>query len=470
MSDLLIQAMTAKQSGDNTLAKQLLSQAIIQNPRDEGAWMLMSEVLDDIKLRRNCLEKVLAINPNNAAANIALTRLNTSPLGPVIRGERNKPLDTPKTEKTPPFTPPFTWNGEPEQYLALGDLTFPDLTDEHGEQLPETAPTFDWASESDEPDKTINKIFDAVSKPELASLPPTETEPDWLDSLRVEQTGSITDEPETKDPWLDVLVGSEAEAPQEQLPENPDESQEQQPENPDDFSVSAEPQLGLEAFTSADQPAYVPTESGSVMYDNPNAPADRMVILSHTSIIYANPAPSDIPRIVGLFNDNKMVRDLLGENAGVIKLESIHRITINPKRANLSIDYLQNDKETTHELIFLSPTVRDEALTALRFRLGFDFKKTIQTFSLGDKIFSPLLVIFFVAAITWGLIGGVPLLITVPGFQSGTLQTILSSIQQWVSANGAIYLISLAGLIGLVCLLWLVNNLRKPSNLVILER
>src|SRR5512137_2701770 len=127
MADLLIQAMSAKQNGDITLAKQLLSQAIIQDPRNEGAWMLMSELVDDVKLRRNCLERVLAINPENAAANIALTRLNTSPLGPVIRGERNKPLDAPKIEKTPPFTPPFTWSGDQEQYLALGDLTFPDL-------------------------------------------------------------------------------------------------------------------------------------------------------------------------------------------------------------------------------------------------------------------------------------------------------------------------------------------------------
>jgi len=460
MSDLLIQAMTAKQSGDITLAKQLLSQAIIQDPHNEGAWMLMSEVVEDVKMRRNCLEKVLAINPDNAAANLALTRLNTSPLGPVVRGERSKPLDQPKIEKTPPFTPPFTWNGEPEQYLALGDLTFPDLTGENADQLPEISPTFDWATDSDEPEKTIEKLFEAVSKPELASEPPPEKEPNWLDNLRDEQAGSITgDELETKDAWREELVASEVEQPQEQ-----------EPENPDDFSVNAEPQLGMEAFASTDRTTGASTEPVSLLWDNPKASVDRMVIMSHKSIIYANPIASDVPHIMGLFNEKKMVRDLLGEDAGVIKMESIQRVTINPKRANLRIDYQHNDKETSHELNFSSPQVRDEALTALRFRLGSAYKQINRTYSLGDKIFSPLLVLILVAILVWGLIGGVPLLNTIPSFQSGTIQTILSGLQQWVTSIGAFYLILLAGLIGLVCVLWLVNNLKKPSNLVIFER
>lgn len=460
MSDLLIQAMTAKQSGDFTLAKQLLSQAIIQDPRNEGAWMLMSEVVEDIKLRRNCLERVLAINPDNPAANIALTKLNTSPLGPVIRGERNKPLELPKIEKTPPFTPPFTWNSEQEQYLALGDLTFPDLTDEYGDPLPETPPTFDWATDSDEPDKTIQKIFDAVSNPELASEPPSDTDLNWLDNLREEQTGSITgDEPETEDKWVNELVESEAE-----------ELQGQQPESPDDFSVSAEPEWGLEAFATTEQPTNASAEPNSLLWDNPKANMDRLVILSHKSIIYANPTPSDIPHIMGLFNEKKMMRDLLGEDAGVIKLESIQRVTIIPKCANLRIDYMQNEKAITHEFTFSSPQVRDEALTALRFRLGSGFTQSIQSYSMEDKILSPVLILILVAALVWGLIGGVPLLNAVPIFQSGTPQVILSSLQQFINGIGAFILILLAGLIGLVCLIWMVKNLRKPSTTVILER
>ena len=460
MSDLLIQAMTAKQSGDIAQAKQLLSQAIIQDPHNEGAWMLMSELVDDIKLRRNCLERVLAINPDNAAANIALTRLNTSPLGPVIRGERNKPLDSPKIEKTPPFTPPFTWSGDQEQYLALGDLTFPDLTDENKDQPPETAPTFDWATDSDEPDKTINKLFDAVSNPELASQPPQATDLGWLENLREEHTENKTSADQgTEEKKLDEQVEPEAE-----------ETQEQQPVNMEDFSVSAEPEWGVDAFASSEQPSNVSTETASLLWDNPKVDKDRLVILSHKSIIYANPIASDIPHLMGLFKENKMVRDLLGANAGAIKLESIQRITINPKLANIRIEYQQNDKASAHQLTFSSPKVLDEVMIALQFRLGSEFKQTTHSYSLGDIILSPLLVLILVAALVWGLISGVPLLNASQIFPAGTLQNILSGLQQWITTTGALYLILLAGLIGLVCVLWLVNNLRKPSNLVILER
>src|SRR4030066_482097 len=127
MTDLLQEALIAKERGDITLAKQIISQALIQQPGNEAAWRLMSDVVEDVKLRRNCLERVLSINPNNTAASTALSKLNTSPLSPVVRGERDKPFNPPRLEKTPPFTPPFTWEGEQKQLLALGDLTYPDV-------------------------------------------------------------------------------------------------------------------------------------------------------------------------------------------------------------------------------------------------------------------------------------------------------------------------------------------------------
>src|SRR4030067_2193520 len=111
MTDLLQEALIAKERGDIVLAKQLISQTLIQQPRNEAAWMLMSDVVEDVKLRRNCLERVLFINPNNNAASTALSKLHTSPLSPIARGERDKPLNPPQLEKVPPFTPPFPWEG-----------------------------------------------------------------------------------------------------------------------------------------------------------------------------------------------------------------------------------------------------------------------------------------------------------------------------------------------------------------------
>src|SRR4030043_1841047 len=210
MSDLLQDALSAMKKGDITLAKQLLSQALIQDPNNETAWMLMSEVVEDVRLRRNCLERVLAINPNNTVASTALTKLNTSPLSPVTRGERDKPLNLPKLDKIPPFTPPFTWGSDQEQYLALGDLTYPDLPEEQSAQPIDTTPTFDWAHDSDEPDKTIDTLFYAVSNPELTSQPLPDTDLSWLDD---NPTDALTDTaPEVQGDggvWWEELVSTE---------------------------------------------------------------------------------------------------------------------------------------------------------------------------------------------------------------------------------------------------------------------
>lgn len=489
MSDLLIQAMSAKQRGDLDRAKQLLSQAIVQNPHDEGAWMLMADVVDDVKLRRNCLERVLAINPANEAANIALTKLNTSPLGPVVRGEREKPIDTPKYDKTPPFTPPFTWSGEPEQFLALGDLTFPEIPqDEEETQQPETLPTFDWANDSEEPDKTIEKIFDAVSKPEMASEPPPAAEKNWLDDLRPKDESEPVEEAQqaTEDPWLMELVGSEAEeiqtpkvspTVQDIEAEGPAEEPEPWEETPraaqtnlDDFSVSSEPEWGLAAFTTDEQTASSIGEPDSLLWDNPQAKTDRLVILSHRSLIFAHPAESDIPHIFGLFKENKMIRDLLGDEARMIKLETINQVSADPKKTNLIIDFTLEEKPATHELFFSSMQVRDEVMNALRFRLGAGYKLTHHTVSMEDKILSPLAIFFLVAIIAAALLGGVPLLSSQPGFDQGTPQAILAAVQGAIDAVGQITIIIIAAVICVVCILWLVRNLRKPSDLMILKR
>lgn len=463
MSDLITLAMNAKQGGDITLAKQLLSQALIQEPNNEAAWMLMSDVVGDIRLRRNCLERVLSINPGNEEASIALTRLNTSPLSPVTRGERDKPFDATKFNKIPPFTPPFTWNGDEEQYLALGELTYPELPAEQPDQTIETEPTFDWANESEEPDKTIQKIFDAVSNPEQASQPLPDTD---LSSLK-ETNPEGQDEPtfiseEVKEAmWLNVLVGEDEQPPQELQPE---------PVLTEDYSVSADPQLGLDAFAAPDQPIES-LSSDYLLWDNPKAKTDRLVILSNKSIIHANPKETDIPHILGLFAENKMLRDLLGEDAGVIKLESIQRLVANPKDAKLTIDYLNKDEyKATHQLEFSESKVRDEAVTALSLRLGTRFTEITQQISMADKIVPPVVVLSFIAFLIWGILAGLPMLSGLPDSQLGILQSIISALESFVSFVGQSRLLLVLGIGGVLAVIWLVLNLRKPSTLVYLQR
>ena len=461
MSDLLQEALRAKQSGDIGLAKQLLSQALIQNPSDEAAWMMMSDVVEDVKLRRNCLERVLSINPDNTAASTALTKLNTSPLSPVVRGERDKPFNPPRLEKTPPFTPPFTWEGEQKQFLALGDLTYPDLPGDQPVTPAETTPTFDWANESAEPDKAIHKIFDAISNPEQASQPLPDTYLNWLNTSKAGETSDIPMDAEAvaEARYLDELVGPE----QETLPE-------QQPANPEDFKVSSEQPLGLDAFTSPEQSLEAVTPDYR-LWDNPKARIDRMVILSNKSIVYASPKATDVPHILGLYAEKKMLRDLLGVNAGMIKLESIRRLYAIPKKSSLSIDYQNNgEKKSSHQLTFSNREVRDEVMESMKIRMGPDFYQTTHSFGFMDKFIPPFVILLLLAFLGWGVVAGIPMLSELPEAQLGSLQVILSTVQNFISYVGVLNLDLILVGCALVTVIWLMSSLRKPSKWITVQR
>jgi hypothetical protein len=379
----------------------------------------------------------------------------------VVRGERFKPVIPPKIEKAPPFTPPFTWSGDEAQFQALGDMTYPDLTGEGVNKLPETPTTFDWAADSAEPDKTIGKIFDAVSNPELAAEPLPDSDLSWLNdpltagaAVGAGSSGSTTSTFSGQD-----LVGPSAGS-----------TNGQQPTSQTDSSVSTELQSGMAAYNDDNEVQAGPNEPEPLLWDNPQAKTDRMVILGSKSIIYANPAESDVPHIMGLFNEKKMLRDLLGENAKTIKLESIHRLTVNPKRSNIDIDYALDDKPISYQFIFASPQVRDEALDALQLRLGAGFSRSTRKFSLVDKILVPLLIIVLVTVIGWVLLAGLSYLESAPGFQTGILQLILINIQYYVDLIGPMYIFLIIFVLVALCLVWLVINLSKPSSLVILEQ
>ncbi len=461
MPDLLLQAMDAKLRGDFAQTKQLLAQALIQDPHNEGAWMLMSEVVDDVKLKRNCLQRVLLINPQNTAASIALMKLDTSPLGPVVRGERYKSVVPPKIEKAPPFTPPFTWSGDEAQFQALGDMTYPDLTGGEVNQPPETPTTFDWAADSAEPDKTIGKIFDAVSNPELAAEPVPDSDLSWLkDPLTTAAAATaVASETTTGTAAADEQLGSLSQF-----------FSGEKPDSTANLASGGEAQTEISAFEGVDETQAGLNEPEPLLWDNPQAKNDRMVILGSKSIIYANPAASDVPHIMGLFNEKKMMRDLLGGNARTIKLEAIQRLTVNPKRSNMDINFTQDEKSTSHQLIFASPQVRDEALDAMQLRLGAGFTRNTRKYSLLDKVLVPVLIFILVAVIGWLFLAGLSYLAGMPAFQSGILELILINIQYYVEMIDPIYILATTIVLDVLCLVWLVINLSKPSKLVILEQ
>ncbi len=321
--------------------------------------------------------------------------------------------------------------------------------------------TFDWAADSAEPDKTIGKIFDAVSNPELAAKPVPDSDLSWLkDPLTTGAAATAAASGSTTGATAaDNLVAATSQS-----------ISGQQPDSTANPATSGEQQTRMSAFEGIDESQTGFNEPEPLLWDNPQAKNDRMVILGSKSIIYANPAESDVPHIMGLFNEKKMLRDLLGGNARTIKLETIQRLTINPKRSNMDIDFTQDEKPASHQLIFASPQVRDEALDALQLRLGAGFTRNTRKYSLLDKVLVPVLIFILVAFIGWGLLAGLSYLEGVPAFQSGILQLILVNIQYYVDLIDPIYILAITIVLDVLCLVWLVINLSKPSNLVILEQ
>jgi tetratricopeptide (TPR) repeat protein len=73
--EIVQQGIAASRSGDKRRARELLTQAVQIDPQNEQAWLWLSDTMTDAVFRRICLEKVLAINPNNAVARRGLQAL-----------------------------------------------------------------------------------------------------------------------------------------------------------------------------------------------------------------------------------------------------------------------------------------------------------------------------------------------------------------------------------------------------------
>jgi ATP-dependent exoDNAse (exonuclease V) beta subunit len=67
-TELTIQGIRALKSGDRDRARQLLQTSIQQNPGDETAWLWLSEAAESDAERMICMQRLLEINPNHAAA------------------------------------------------------------------------------------------------------------------------------------------------------------------------------------------------------------------------------------------------------------------------------------------------------------------------------------------------------------------------------------------------------------------
>jgi hypothetical protein len=100
MSDNLQRAIQAIRSGDKETGQRLLAEVIRNDPRNETAWLWMSSVIETDEHRRDCLERVLAINPHNETARQGLEALRQKKaVGPPGTQEQAAP-STPTATRT----------------------------------------------------------------------------------------------------------------------------------------------------------------------------------------------------------------------------------------------------------------------------------------------------------------------------------------------------------------------------------
>ncbi len=95
IQELLQAGIRAARQGNRSAARRLLHEVVAQAPNNELAWIWLASVAENIGERREYLERVLKINPNNERAAQALERLERS--GGIARPPR--PTSSPRRKR-----------------------------------------------------------------------------------------------------------------------------------------------------------------------------------------------------------------------------------------------------------------------------------------------------------------------------------------------------------------------------------
>lgn len=98
---LVERGVNAARLGHKEEAEQLLRQAVILDPQNERAWLWLSAVVEGIEAQRECLQRVLSINPTNSFARSGLAFLGHLRAGYEYLAARAPWLAGMEDERTP---------------------------------------------------------------------------------------------------------------------------------------------------------------------------------------------------------------------------------------------------------------------------------------------------------------------------------------------------------------------------------
>ncbi len=109
---LVKKGIEAYKEGQRDEAQRLLTQAVELDERNEKAWLWLSGAVDNDEDRRVCLENVLALNPDNAAARRGLAHL-------ITKEPEGQPESEPPVDSAEPSLE-LSWGDEPD--AGFGDM------------------------------------------------------------------------------------------------------------------------------------------------------------------------------------------------------------------------------------------------------------------------------------------------------------------------------------------------------------
>ncbi len=115
----LQEGIAAYKRGQNEQAGRLINQAIRLNPKNERAWLWYSGFVETDEQRRDCLKRVLTINPNNQVARRGLAKLTAETSHPPQEPAPPPPSkpeqlpQPPRLEPTPAPTPKEILESQP---------------------------------------------------------------------------------------------------------------------------------------------------------------------------------------------------------------------------------------------------------------------------------------------------------------------------------------------------------------------
>ena len=143
MSSQLQQALSAIQAGDKTTGQNLITRILIEDPNNEEAWLLLSEINSEDRLYS--LEQVLRINPNNENARRRLLALEDQ------ESTESRPTQSPQPSREP-------LNSNAGHSLLNGDHG--ERSDVAGAEPVSTPEDFIFSKDDHQPQKSFTPSLD----------------------------------------------------------------------------------------------------------------------------------------------------------------------------------------------------------------------------------------------------------------------------------------------------------------------